>query len=212
MRKSIVAFHNARQDAMFDTATRLHTQLKQGSREDRKVPLRDRLNRLMEVQRISWDDRWRIAGVLIKEDRSTGKVSLKAPLKKEFQHAKANTQDFSYGEASLRFEPKTRTVHWTVPESKGAVDEAWGSPLGKAFQAALGRVNWTRGTGGHFRYSDEYMQDADHDYAGGRLTHFPALRAVGRKGLRAGHRDQPQNAQGGAPALALTPCEWTGGA
>lgn len=166
MRKALVAFHNAQQDSLFALAQRLHTQLTQGTREERKQPLSDRLDRLLTAQRLDNGAWGRITGALVKRDSQTGKARLRAPLKKEFQHAKSSSLVFSNGEASVTFEPKTRRVHWHVSENNHAVDQAWESPLGRAFQRALGQMTWTRGTGGHFRYLDEHMRDEDHHAAG----------------------------------------------
>lgn len=167
MRKAIAAFHNQHQDELFALAQRLHSQLAQGTREDRKQPLTDRLHQLMASQRVPEEDQYRISGTLIKVDPKAAKSRLKAPLRKEFQHAKSSTLCFGNGECSLSFEPKTRLVRWAVGENNHAVDRAWESALGKAFRSALKQVTWTRGTGGHFRYANEYMRDDDHEHSGG---------------------------------------------
>jgi hypothetical protein len=61
--------------------------------------------------------------------------------------------------ASIVFNKDSREVRWFVDEDNKSVDRARSSPVGLAFFKLLGKVNWTRNTGGKVIYSDEYMQD-----------------------------------------------------
>ena len=90
---------------------------------------------------------------------------LQAPKKKDLPLLLASkTWTFANEECSIRIDPKTRMVHWRVPENNNAVDYAHESALGRAFFQALKNVAWTRGTGGAFRYTDEHMRDAAMDH------------------------------------------------
>ena len=53
---------------------------------------------------------------------------------------------------------KGRTVVWDVDDNNHSVDRARSSPLGQAFFRLLGKVKWTRGTGGYIQYRNEYME------------------------------------------------------
>lgn len=92
---------------------------------------------------------------------------LMAPKKKDFAPLPSNTLSFHFGgEASIVIDPKTRTVRWHVDRSNHAVDRAWEHPIGQAFAQALRSITWTRATGGVFRYSNEYQEEANLEHGG----------------------------------------------
>lgn len=68
--------------------------------------------------------------------------------------------------ARLVLDEKTRTVRWVVPENNHAVDFAWRHPMGKAFENALRKVRWVRGTGGKLVGNDEYNRDSRYEGGG----------------------------------------------
>ena len=74
------------------------------------------------------------------------------------------------GEASISFEKNT--VTWDVPENNHAVEDAEKHPLYSVFFDALGKVQWTRGSGGVITGNDEYNRDG-REYGGGAnyITH-----------------------------------------
>lgn len=125
-----------------------------------------------------WDYQTReeIADLLVPYGQQT--VKLKAPKKKDYPPIPANTLSFSVSAASLVIRPDERKVVWDVDNSKNAVEDAWGSALGKAFAKALQEIKWTRGTGGVFRYTDEYEEDACMSHGGNPISisqHFGPL-------------------------------------
>lgn len=69
------------------------------------------------------------------------------------------TSSWRCGEASISLEGRHLT--WDVPENNHAVDHAHESWLGKALFTQLGRVKWTRGSGGYFVGNNEYNDDRD---------------------------------------------------
>ena len=73
---------------------------------------------------------------------------------------------FQFEEASINFSDKERKVYWDVSENNHACDRAAEHPIGKLFFKCLGKVNWTRGTGGVIVGNDEYRQD-DREAGGG---------------------------------------------
>lgn len=94
-------------------------------------------------------------------DRKTTKL----PKKKDFHKATTATTSFSVsgGEAYIQLDADTRTVTWEVSENNHAIEYANDDPMARIFWAALGQVNWTRGTGGRLWGSNEYDRDAERD-------------------------------------------------
>lgn len=85
-------------------------------------------------------------------------------LDRYYEKATNRTTSFSVGsEASISF--SGNEVTWSVHENNRACETARGNSMGKAFFAALDRIQWTRGSGGEIVGNDEYNRDAE--YAGG---------------------------------------------
>ena len=68
------------------------------------------------------------------------------------------------GEGHIAFDG--RKVHYWSGDNNHQVDNARKDPVGRAFFAALGRVQWTRGTGGTLTGNDEYNTEG-HDEGSG---------------------------------------------
>ena len=85
---------------------------------------------------------------------------LRKPLKKDWPLATNKTRDFHVSEeGTVSFsDDKTKVAHWGVCENNHAVDRARNGAVGKAFFAALGRIEWTRGTGGEITGNDEFNE------------------------------------------------------
>lgn len=84
-----------------------------------------------------------------------------APRREDVSPKKVTNKDnvFAAGdEACISF--KGREVNWSVSENNHAVETARATPVAKAFFKAIGAVTWTRGTGGVFKYANEYQEDA----------------------------------------------------
>jgi hypothetical protein len=112
---------------------------------------------------------------------SSKEVELRAPKKKDYPPLPMSTTQFDCDDASLTIDAKTREVHWYVGRNNHAVDHAWASPLGKAFEKALTQVAWTRGTGGSFNYSNEYDEEAAMDHGGAAVSISRAFGPEGKK-------------------------------
>lgn len=69
-----------------------------------------------------------------------------------------------YPAATISF--KDRAVNWRVEENNRAVESAHAAPMARVFFGQLGKVKWTRGTGGTFAGNDEYNRD-NYDTGGG---------------------------------------------
>lgn len=99
---------------------------------------------------------------------------LQSPKKKDLAPLLASrTWSFSNGDCSVSINPETRVLNWNVYENNHAVERAWESLLGRTLRVALAKIQWTRGTGGGFRYTDEYAQDGAMENGGNpiSLTH-----------------------------------------
>lgn len=115
-----------------------------------------------------WDRLNAIGVLLLGPLGDLSKRHLRAPRKKDLPPLpKAKTWKWSNSACSVSLDSVKRELHWSVPESKNAVEDAWDSLLGRTLNGLLGKVKWTRGTGGVFRYSNENMQDAALEHGGG---------------------------------------------
>lgn len=89
-------------------------------------------------------------------------------------------------DATILFDPKKRTVLWSVEENNHACDRARENPVAKAFFSLLGAVSWTRGTGGEIVGNDEYNQDSRDGGGGGnysKLNYGPQTKKTQKKTL-----------------------------
>jgi hypothetical protein len=69
------------------------------------------------------------------------------------------TTVFEAPSAYISFDAKNSTVEWQVDEGNHALEAARNGWGGKALFGALGKVTWTRGTGGTISGNDEYSAD-----------------------------------------------------
>lgn len=121
------------------------------------------LNRTDESER-----NYAIWRMLFTQPKVAGELrKIQAPKKKDLPPLLASkTWAFGNSECGVSIDPKARTLRWSVPEGKNAVDDAWASLLGRTLNEELKKVKWTRGTGGAFNYTDEYQSDGamEHGY------------------------------------------------
>lgn len=90
----------------------------------------------------------------------------------------ATTTEFRAGVATAVFDSATGKLTWDTGEGNNAVDRAHKSWLGETLFAELGKVKWTRGTGGWFTGNDEYNQEHREEGFGGNYV----TRAIGPVG------------------------------
>jgi hypothetical protein len=93
----------------------------------------------------------------------------KRVLKEDIDFPTNRTTQFVTDEydASISFDKPTNTVHWHVSENNHAVEAAHRAAITGDFFAALDKVRWTRGTGGHFYGNDEYSSDRENGAGAG---------------------------------------------
>lgn len=93
------------------------------------------------------------------------------PKKKDFG-LKALTKSASLysGDAHISFNNENSVVVWHVSENNHACERAHEWWFAKELFKALGRIKWTRNSGGQIVGNDEYNRDAD--YAGGGANYI----------------------------------------
>lgn len=103
-----------------------------------------------------------------RQERNPRKVT-KAMAEKAFPTTNRTTT-FHFGEASITFDRKHRTVNYSSGENRHVIDAARNHPLGKALFDALDRVTWTRGSGGKILGNSELNRDSDYEGGGGNYV------------------------------------------
>jgi hypothetical protein len=81
------------------------------------------------------------------------------PKKKDFPLATSRTNSFHFAEASITLTDKGRKFHWRVSENNRSCERAREHPMAQAAFHALGRIKWTRATGGKITGNDEYNRE-----------------------------------------------------
>lgn len=98
------------------------------------------------------------------------KPSLLKPQKKQFPLVNSTTLSFHRSDCSVTLDNKSRTVTWNVPENNHASDYAHDTALGKITFQELGKVKWTRNTGGVIVGNDENNRDSESEDGGGNYV------------------------------------------
>lgn len=88
------------------------------------------------------------------------------------------TTVFRHGEAVVKIDEDNRTLLWDSGDNNHAVDHAHARHLHQTLFAHLGRIKWTRGTGGTVRYSSEYDTDSHGLNSGSQLTQWHGPRGA----------------------------------
>lgn len=100
-----------------------------------------------------------------------GPFNLQAPKKKDLDlKAVSKSAVLHLGEASIGFDNKSKTVSWEVHENNRACERAREYPMAKALFKALGKVEWTKGSGGQIVGNDEYNRDSYDGLGGGNYV------------------------------------------
>lgn len=94
------------------------------------------------------------------------------PKKKDFPHATHKMVSFHDGwnDGEVVFYDDRRGIVWDVHENNHACESARASFLGRLFFDLLGKVEWTRGTGGQIVGNDEYRRDSYDEGGGGNYV------------------------------------------
>jgi len=115
-----------------------------------------------------------------------------SPQKKDLPFAAVSKDaTLNLDEATVTFNNKSRTVGWCVSENNRAVESANDHWFAKKLFAALGRITWTRGTGGKIIGNDEYNRDSDYEDGGGNyVTHDYHMKTTAEKKAEAARRNR----------------------
>jgi hypothetical protein len=123
---------------------------------------------------------------------SNATYTLKGLPKKKDLPLKATSKDAEMylGDAYVAFKNATKTLVWNVSENNRAVERAHEHWFAKLVFAALGKITWTRGSGGKCIGNDEYNRDADYEGGGGNYVTmtFSAEEQKRQKAARARNR------------------------
>lgn len=137
------------------------------------------------VQGVHDTDKWDRGHAIVRllaGEHGEAKRRLRMPRKKDLPTLPiAKTWAWGNSVCSISIDPAKRTLHWEVPETKNAVEEAWASLIGRTLKARLRAIKWTRATGGTFNYSDEGLADSALDHGGSGIS----MRGYGPLGERA---------------------------
>lgn len=87
-------------------------------------------------------------------------------IRRDYPVVSGATLRFLAGESTIGFDRAQRTVTWDVPENNHACDGCRDHPVARSLFTALGRVCWTRGSGGDIVGNNEYS-DEDRSVGGG---------------------------------------------
>jgi hypothetical protein len=167
-KKSLRDAYNRQEDALFEAAGRVQGRLVEAGKGergfnygralcdewDREVARHVRLPR--DVERISRS--------ILRARSGNGPVK---PRRKDFPHASGATKVLLCGEASIVFDDKARTVTYGVSENNRAVERAREEAVVRELFRLLGRMEWTRASGGVIVGNDEYNQDGERAGDGG---------------------------------------------
>ena len=95
--------------------------------------------------------------------------TLKTLPKKKDLPLKATSKDaeMHLSDAYVKFTNATKTLVWDVSENNRAVEHAHDHWFAKLVFEALGKITWTRNSGGKIIGNDEYNRDAGREYEGG---------------------------------------------
>lgn len=199
VRRDLIAFHNERQVRLFERAKSVYTALKLAGKGTRNFDWNSAFSGVMvsgqgyrmEASDVDgYDEIYNaifpneqveklVAGQILKGWERSEKP--KAPKKNSFTPLKQNADRIIFGEAAIGFDKKARAIYWSTGENNHAVERAREHAMGREFFKRLGRVVWTRGTGGELIGNDEYNEDAGRDYAGAGGSYVTARYGVAEK-------------------------------
>jgi len=174
VRRDLIAFYNARQTRLFEQAKQVYGSLKELGKGRRNFDYHAAFERVPAIAFTlnGRDGYHEIFDAIFPSKLVEGKGWMqsskpKVPKKSQFAPLKQSATVIPVGnEAGIGFKKDLRLVIWQVSENNHSVERAREHAMGKAFFNRLGRVVWTRGTGGEIVGNDEYNQDS-HENGGG---------------------------------------------
>jgi len=99
------------------------------------------------------------------------KTVLRTPKKKDLNLiALTGDAQFDCGDGCITLRNADRTVVWSVSENNHAIEHARAYPMAKLLFGLLGKIEWTRGSGGKIVGNDEYNRDNRSEGGGGNYV------------------------------------------
>jgi len=171
-RTALIKTHNELQLSKLEKAKRLHAKAKEAIKGKRGSKRQEALRAFEDRHHRDYEVLHLVIGHKIDREKRQNTLSLKLlPKKKDFKvlpTSKDATLDAGDGCIILR--NKERTVTWDVGENNRACEDARSHPMGRKLFELLGRITWTRGSGGKIVGNDEYNRDSDYDGGGGNYV------------------------------------------
>lgn len=168
---------NCRIEAELATLTRIHAAVAAANKGKRSVNWKQETlnylgknNRISETFSVLADQHDDEAIATLLTVSVNGKTKLISSVTKKLaasKYATSKTTSYEAGYAGhIQLDPKTKTVHWRVDENNRARQNAHDSFIARAMFTLIGKIKWTRGTGGYFTGNDEYNAETT-DYGAG---------------------------------------------
>lgn len=170
LKKAVREAFNARQESAYQEALSLYESLVQETTGKRGYKWGVRFGELLESApangALEYDQAHRALWPKTRNWSPASAPRPNKPLKRQFPHANAATRRFPLPDAAIEFDEARHAVTWTVPENNHACDRARAHPIARTFFGALGKIAWTRGSGGTIAGNNEYATE-DREVGGG---------------------------------------------
>jgi hypothetical protein len=167
-RKGLLEAWNKSQLELLEKARRAHAAIKAATKGKRGKKRDEALK--AAIERHVGHDHDDLHTLVLTYDREGRAYVLKGsqPKKKDLGlHAVSKDATIRLPDASVYFTNKGRAVTWDVPENNRAREHANEHWFAQELFRRLGRITWTRGSGGKIIGNDEYNRDEGGDYEGG---------------------------------------------
>ncbi|MAM83289.1 MAG: hypothetical protein CL472_01235 [Acidobacteria bacterium] len=179
LKKTVRDAYNREQARLYSTAVELHEEILRQAEGVRNVKWLGAIDRATTALSRKLTDRdyslvWKIFNPEMKPgakpvSKAQGSADRpKKPLRKTWPDATNRQTLFTFDEAAISFDDKTKTLTWRVSENNRAVERAHAHPVAEALFEALNRIKWTRGSGGEIVGNDEInIHEGGHCAGGG---------------------------------------------
>lgn len=171
-RKGLIEAWNRRELARLERATALHGRLKEAVKGRRGSKRDEALRKALERLCPEREENEGVRDLLVSYDWKARKDELRGKPKKKDLRLLPLSKDarIDLPDALIVLQNKSRTVTWDVPENNHACEHARRHPIAQELFRRLGRIDWTRGSGGKIVGNDEYSSDCDYEGGGGNYV------------------------------------------
>jgi hypothetical protein len=152
-REAIIGAANKEEENIFQTAIRAHGWIKRNRKRGETV--RASADRCAAIIDLDCETAERIVRMLTSKSGN-----LQLPKQKDIAiRPLSKSTTIRTPHASIALRNKSRTIYYAVDENNHACEYARDEPVVRAMFSALYEVNFTRGSGGYIRKSDEYQDN-----------------------------------------------------